>query len=122
MPDPSGTHNDGGLVFGSQVVTINSVAYIAESISVDKDTNVIEHSNEYGVPTGQVFIEQVPSGSMTLQLSGSTVAAPAIGSTVTLVPVGGGSAVSFLVKKVGESFSQDAETKVSCDIRKKLNP
>ena len=120
MPNPSGTYNDGGLVFGSQVVSIVSVAYVAESINVDKSTSVIEQKNEYGVPTGQVLIEQIPTGSMTLQLASSSTVAPSIGAAFTLVPVGGGSA-TFLISKVGEQFSQDGETKLSVDFRKQLN-
>ena len=121
MPNPSGTYNDGGLVFGSQVVSIVSIAYVAESINVDKSTSVIEQKNEYGVPTGQVLIEQIPTGSMTLQLASSATVAPSIGNAFTLVPVGGGSSVTFLISKVGEQFSQDGETKLSVDFRKQLN-
>jgi hypothetical protein len=121
MPNPSGTFNDGGLVFGSQVVTIDSVAYVAESISVDRSTNVIEHKNEYGVPTGQVFVNQIQTGSMTLQLASSSTASPTIGDTVAITPVGGGSAKIFLISKVGEAFSQDGETKVTVDMRERLN-
>ena len=105
MPNPSGTYNDGGLVFGSQVVSIVSVAYVAESINVDRSTSVIE---------------QIPTGSMTLQLASSSTVAPSIGAAFTLVPVGGGSA-TFLISKVGEQFTQDGETKLSVDFRKQLN-
>lgn len=121
MSNPSGTYNDGGLVFGSQVVTISTVAYVAESINVDRSTSAIEQKNEYGVTTGQVLIDQIPTGSMTLQLASSTTVAPSLGASFTLDPIGGGSAVDFLVSKVGEQFSQDGETKLSVDFRKKLN-
>lgn len=121
MADPIGVHSDGELIFGSQVLTINAVAYIAESITTDQDTKVLEAMNEVGVPNKQLFIEQVKTASATLQLAATGTVVPPIGGTVPIVPVGGGSAINFLVKKVGEAFQQDGETKVTIDMRKKLN-
>lgn len=121
MPDPAGTKNDGGLVFGSQVVTIDSVAYVAENISIDAPSTIIEQKNQYGVPSGQVIVEGFITGTATLQLASSTTAMPSIGDTFTLVQVGGGSGVNFLVSQVGQSFSQDAETKVNISFRKRIN-
>jgi len=121
MPDPAGTKNDGGLVFGSQVVTIDSVAYVAENISIDAPSTIIEQKNEFGVPKGQVIVEGFVTGTATLQLASSATAMPSIGDTFTLVQVGGGAAVNFLVSQVGQSFSQDAETKVNISFRKRIN-
>jgi hypothetical protein len=121
MPDPAGTKNDGGLVFGSQVVTIDSVAYVAENISIDAPSTIIEQKDEYGVPSGQVIVEGFVTGTATLQLASSTTALPQIGDAFTLTQVGGGSAVYFLISQVGQSFSQDAETKVNVSFRKRIN-
>lgn len=120
MPDPAGTKNDGGLVFGSQVLTIDSVAYVAENISVDAPSAVIEQKNIYGVPSGQVIVEGFVTGTATLQLASSATVLPTIGDAFQLTTVGGVS-VYFLVSQVGQAFSQDAETKVNISFRKRIN-
>jgi hypothetical protein len=120
MPDPAGTKNDGGLVFGSQVVTIDSVAYVAENISIDAPSTIIEQKDEYGVPSGQVIVEGFVTGTATLQLASSATALPAIGDAFQITTVGG-AAVYFLISQVGQSFSQDAETKVNVSFRKRIN-
>lgn len=121
MSDPAGVHSDGALIFATQILTIATVTFIAEAISTDQDTKVLESMNQFGVPNKQVFIEQVRTATATLQLADAATVSPAIGATVPIVPVGGGSAVNFLIKKVGEAFQQDGETKVTIDLRKKLN-
>ncbi len=120
MPDPAGTKNDGGLVFGSQVVTIDSVAYVAENISIDAPSTIIEQKDEYGVPSGQVIVEGFVTGTATLQIASSATALPAIGDAFQITTVGG-VAVYFLISQVGQSFSQDAETKVNVSFRKRIN-
>ena len=119
--DPTGTHSDGTLVFGSQIVTMSSVAYVADEITYSKDTKPLTNLNQVGVPTKEVLIEQIGTGSMTLQLAASTTVAPAIGSTFSLTPVGGGTALSLKVSKVGQIFKNDGETKLQVEFRDKLN-
>lgn len=120
MPDPAGTKNDGGLVFGSQTVTIESVTYVAENISIDEPSSIIEQKNQHGVPSGQVIVAGFITGSATLQLASGSTALPALGDDFAIVPVGGGS-VTFLVSQVGQAFSSDAETKVNISFRKRIN-
>ena len=120
MPDPAGTTNDGGLVFGSQVVTIDTVAYVAENISIDAPSTVIEQKDEYGVPSGQVIVEGFVTGTATLQLASSATTLPAIGDAFQITTIGG-TAVYFLVSQVGQAFSQDAETKCNISFRKRIN-
>lgn len=125
MSDIAGTKNDGGVVFGSQVLTIgdrdgNAQTYIADSFSLDDPANWFVRKNEVGVPNGQVGIDEVPTGSAQLQLADSTVKLPKKFAEFTAVEVGG-SAVTLIVAKVGQAFSQDGETKVSIDLRAKLS-
>jgi hypothetical protein len=126
MSDPARTHSDGVLVFGSQVVTINSVNYVADSISIDEDTKVLEAMNQSGVVNKDVMIETPRTGSLTLQLLVATDPRPGIAKAVNIFPVGAntanaGEALAFKIKKVGQAFQQDGETKVTCDIREKFN-
>lgn len=121
MPDPTGTKVDGGVVFGSQEVTITAVVYIAENIQVDADSKEIDRNDEYGVPNGQVLVRTKRKGSMTLQLAASTTIIPALFAEVSITPTGAGAtALVFLIKKVGQAYSHEGETKVNVDLVEKL--
>lgn len=121
MPDATGTHSDGALIFGSQILTINSVAYIGENISVSLPTKMIESMNEVGVDNKTILIEKKFTGSATLQLASSATVSPSRGHTFSITPVGGGTARQCWVTEVGEAFTQDGETKVSINFVQKLN-
>jgi hypothetical protein len=118
--DPAGTKNDGGVVFGSQVVTINSVAYVAENIDFDDPSKNIVRTNENGVPDGQVFIDDVASGSATLQLASASTVAPPKYAEFSITPVGGAAAITFIVTQVGQRYQSAGETKIPIQFRKKL--
>lgn len=124
MPDPAGTKNDGGVVFGSQVLSIddrddNPQDYIADAFSLDDPSNFFVRKNEVGVPNGQVGIDDVPTGTATLQLEDSTVKLPKKYAEFTATEVGG-SSITLIVAKVGQAFQSEGETKVTIDIRAKL--
>lgn len=121
MPDPTGTKNDGGLVHGSQIVTINGVEYIAESFSPTRGSNWLESMNQYGVPNKQAGKITIPTGSSTLQLAASTTVAPPMFTEFTAVPVGGAAPLTWIVSEVGELIQHDGETKVNISFRLKLN-
>jgi hypothetical protein len=117
--DPAGTHNDGGVVFGSQIVTIDGVTYIAEDIDVKFPSKIIERTNEVGVDNGDVTIEKAFTGTMTLQLAAAATPIPPIGKAVTIVSL---NAVSLSAKIIdtGVKFVADGETKVSVSFKKKF--
>jgi hypothetical protein len=124
MSDAAGTKNDGGVVFGSQILSINdrddsAQDYIAEQFSLEDGSNWFVRKNEVGVPNGQVGVDEVPTGSATLQLADDSVKLPKKYAVFTAVEVGG-STVSLIVAKVGEAFTQDGETKVTIDIRAEI--
>lgn len=121
MPDPTGTKVDGGVVFGSQEVTISTVDYIAENIQIDADSREIDRGNEYGVPNGQVLVRQKKKGSMTLQLAAAATVIPPLFAEVSITPTGtGATAITFIIKKVGQAYSHEGETKVNVDLVEKL--
>lgn len=118
------TKNDGGVVFGSQVVTIDDRAdaeqtYIAEAFTLDDPSNWIVRKDEVGVPNGQFGVDDVPTGSLTLQLEDATVKLPKKFAEFDATEVGG-STVTLIVAKVGQAFQHDGETKVTIDVRAKL--
>lgn len=125
MPDAAGTKNDGGVVFGSQEVSIkdrddSNQDYILEQFSLDDPSNWVVRKNAVGVPNGQFGVDEVPTGSATLQLADETVKLPKKFAEFTAVEVGGTS-VTLIVAKVGQTFQHDGETKVSIDVRAKIS-
>jgi hypothetical protein len=112
MPTPS--YADGSMQFGSQSVSINSVAYILKNIKVKRSRRRIVQPNVAGVPTQKVHIKGLTEGSATAQLAASTTVAPAQDVVFTIVPIGGGSAVNFIVEDVEDTYEIEGET--YCDI------
>ena len=120
MPQPSGTFQDGTLSFGSQQVTINTVAYIADDINYDVGTKVITRPNEFGVPQAEVLITEVGTGKMTLQVPASA-AIPPLGSTTSIKDIDGATTINIKLSKIGRTFKADGEIKVPVEFRQKLN-
>ncbi len=114
-------YNDGGMAYGSQIVTIAAQAYILESGSFDADSNIVETQNEKGIPNKQVLSPTNPTGSGTLQLESDAVKPPPIHSTFSIILIGGDT-VTVIVKKVGQAIEQAGAKKVSIDFVKKINP
>lgn len=75
-----GTHRFG---IANSPLTINSVTYIAESVSYDQPTTRVQIADDEGIPTGAVIIPQEKRISGTLQLANASTAIPAIGGTIT---------------------------------------
>lgn len=119
MSDPAGTKNDGGLVFGSQVLTINLVTYIAESFSLTDGSNRIASMNEFGVPNKQAFMDETPTGEATLQLASATTPLPPKYSVVPCITLNAVS-VDCIITEVGHAKTQNGETKVTIKLYKKL--
>lgn len=76
------------LPYGSRVVTIDSVAYIANNFSVSQSLNVIERTTELGAPNGAVGIQTARTGSAQLQLASTSTSAPEAGDVLTVDTVG----------------------------------
>ena len=118
MSEPAGTHNDGGLPFGSQLITIGAAAYIADNIDIDKPCTIITGKNEFNVPFREVLIEDGYTGSATLQLATEATAAPARGAAFTVKEAGGAS-LPVKVSKTGSRFKKDGETLVPIEFRQR---
>jgi hypothetical protein len=103
---------DNSVPYGSVVLVINTVDYVADDITITKSTKVIERTNEVDEPSGQVIIEGFETGSATLQLATSATAIPAIGDTFTY------STVTYVVSEVGVPKSKGDYTKINISFRK----
>lgn len=93
------------LPYGSRVITIGAVGYIANSFSVSEGLNVIERQNELGAPNGAVGIATARTGTAQLQLALSTTAYPGRGDEFSTTVKG--SAVTFFLTEAG--FPEEAQ-------------
>lgn len=121
MPEPTGTHNDGGLVFGSQVVTIDEETYVADDISISFPVEEITRKNESGVEDGDVLIEGAYTGSATLQVLDATTPVPAVAAAFQIVSLNNVT-LDCKVKDPGVKWGSGAETKISINFKKRHTP
>jgi hypothetical protein len=123
MPDPAGTHQDGGVQYGSQKTTMKDVTgtnadYVLKNININYPANKLVRLNEVGVPDGQVFIDQIDNGTATGQFGTSTQKLPKKYEKFNLLPRGGGSPVAWKVESVSDSWIQDGEATFSITFTK----
>ncbi len=119
--DPTGTATDGSLQFGSQILPISGIPYVAEDIDIQRGTRELDQNNEVGVPSKQVLARTKKRGTLTLQLPDSTSAGPALFATVPIKPLGGGAAQNYLISNLGDKFTAEGITKLSVSVVEKLN-
>ena len=113
--------NDGTVQYGSRVLTINAVAYVADNISVNRPSKTIKRTNELGEPSGSVGVPDFVEGSATLQLAtGSTVEPPA-GQTFAATFDSVIGAETFFVMSPGRVEQKDSEKKINITFIKKYN-
>lgn len=62
-------------------LNINNVTYIAEDVSVEEPSEVVDIEDDEGIPTGQVIISKKRRLTATLQLATSSTALPTRGLT-----------------------------------------
>lgn len=123
MADPAGTHSDGVLLWGTQVLAIPTTSgsnYIANDIKVDFDTDSIANKNISGVEANEVLIEKPFTGTCTLQLASGTIPRPAIGAKFTLTDLNAVS-LSCKVTKSGTAYKVDGESLVDISFKKQMN-
>lgn len=109
-------YNDGSLPYGSVVLTINSVTYVAENITTTIPLGTtIERRDEIGEPSGQVLVKGFETGSATLQLATGSTATPAQFETFTH------NSKTYIITEVSEPMQQDGENKVNISFRKKIS-
>lgn len=107
---------DGTEAFGipEQVITINGVDYVAEDLSFNGGSNVVESLNGQGVAKGQVIIPQNFIGSGRLQLATVGTPIPPRGSLFTM------EGSEWYVTETGKTKTQGAYQTVPFGFRMKL--
>lgn len=81
---PSPLWNNTTIPYGTRVLTIAAVIFIANNIRVNRPVKIIKRTNQIDDPTGSVGIADFVEGSCELQMATSTTALPASGATFTV--------------------------------------
>lgn len=102
MADPTyPVLSSANLPYGSEVLTIDSITYIAENFTVTQASVTAERMDEDGAPNGFALNVGPKSGSATLQLATTSTAIPQVGHTFTR------GSDTFILTEVGEAQSQN---------------
>jgi hypothetical protein len=107
--------NDGTIPYGSEVLTINSVTYIAENVSFDNPSTVVQRRNEANEPTGSYGVQDFVTGSATLQKAATGTAVPTPGLTFTR------DSVVYILTKVGEVLAQGDAMKFNIEFQRQYD-
>jgi hypothetical protein len=109
--------NNGTVAYGSYVITVSGVGYVAENVNPTIGSTVLERFDELNAPSGQVLIPTFETATMTLQRATATSALPTIGS----LAVGGtasGIVGSWFVSESSGAYEQGSIQKVNVTVRK----
>lgn len=113
--------NDGTVPYGSVVLTINAVTYVAESFNVTRPTTKIERLNELNEPNGKVTIANFVTGTAVLQLATTSTVIPAAGQEFSLTLDSAIGSETFYVTDREQPLSQGEAKKCSITFDKKYN-
>lgn len=114
--------NDGSIPYGSRVLTINSVAYVANNIRIRRPAKTIKRTNEIDEPTGSVGVSDFVEGTAELQLATSSTAEPQNG--MTFGPITFDAAIgaeTFIVQSPERGEEKASDKKMNISFIKKYN-
>lgn len=106
------------LPYGSRVVTITAVGYIANSFSTSSSLQVIDRQTELGAPNGAIGIRTPITGSASLQLATTSTGIPDPGDEFSASI--DGSSVSFFITERGLPESQNGFKMVDISFRESV--
>lgn len=106
------------LPYGTRVVTISAVGYIANSFTTSQSLNVIERQDTLGAPNGAIGIRQPITGSTSLQLATTSTAIPDAGDefSATIDSV----AITFFITERGLPEEQAGFKTVEVSFRESI--
>ena len=108
---------DGTQAFAipSSPITINSVTYIQEDMTIVNPTKIVEIADSNAIPTGQTLIPKNSTGTMKTQLATAATVVPARGGTFTAV------GATWYVTDVSTAYVQGDYVKVNVSFVMKIN-
>lgn len=114
--------NDGSFPYGSRVITIGAVTYIADNIEFNRTTKFVANTDENDEPNGGVLVPDFERGSATLQLAASTTVVPALGATFAeKFDPNDLAATTWYITEVGKPEEKGGINKVRISFNKKYN-
>ena len=108
---------DGNARFGTEVLTIDSEDYVAESIDVNFPVDIVTLQDENGNDNNNVYISRSTEGSATIQIANSQ-ALPENGDEFSMTV--NGTAYTFLITESSISRSNTDFAKVTIGFRERL--
>lgn len=107
------TYNDGSIPYGSVVLNVNSVNYVAENVTITRPIKQIKRMNEAGEPTGSVGVADFVEGSATLQSATTNTVDPSGGFTLA--------SENFKIVESSKAFAQGDAVKFNVKFIKTYN-
>jgi hypothetical protein len=107
-------YNPNSIPYGSRILTINSVAYIANNFRVNNDADILERKTELGAPNGFIMLRKPYTGTAELQLANTAIAFPNISLTFSAFVSAENANLNFAISGTGNPEVQD-QIKL-CDI------
>ena len=102
------------LPYGSRVLTISGVSYIANNFRTEKQGKLLERMTELGAPNGAVLIDAPYTGTSELQIQNTSIAFPNISMTFSARVDADNANYNFFITQVGVPETQDQWK--NCDI------
>jgi hypothetical protein len=106
------------LPWGTRVLTINAVSYIANSFNPRDPSTVVRRRTELGAPNGAFMTAEAGAGTANLQLATSSTALPARGDEFTTT--WRGTSVTFFITEVGAPEEQQGFKTVDISFEEKV--
>lgn len=113
--------NDGSIQYGSDVLVLNGINYIADDIQVQRPSKEINSTNQIDEPRGSVNYEDFHRGTATLQLADASTAPPAKGTEFTVTWDANYGSETFFIYDYGQPMTKDGERKIPVTFKKKYN-
>jgi hypothetical protein len=114
-------YSDGTPRIGGGSVTINSVAYIYENLSITRPTTQSSDLKADGTPNREYSVAARVTGTMTLQLAASSTSIDLLHREFSLTEDSGIGAETFYVSNVDKPETQGQIAKLNIAFRKKYN-
>lgn len=109
-----------GATGGSVVVSINSVTYVADNISITAGGTHVPQYDETGLPDSGIVYPDFATGTATLQSATSSTAMPTVGMTFD-EDLGRGAAERWVLTEVGKAYENRGITKFNISFVEVIN-
>lgn len=102
------------LPFGSRVLSIDAVNYIAENFRYSQPSVTAERMTEVGAPNGFALNKAARTGTTQLQKALTTTAIPQVGHEFSA------DSITWVITDVGQEESQNGFTVIPVSFREKI--